>query len=65
MLALKSAPHPANSPRWIETAKLSVVSHFAHSKVRTSKPGEVGSMQANLMGLPHFKHAPKCQFLHG
>jgi hypothetical protein len=41
----------------METAKLLVVSQFAHSKVRTSKPAEAGSMQANLMGLPHFEHA--------
>jgi hypothetical protein len=27
--------------------------HFAHSKVRRSKPGLSGTTQANLIGLPH------------
>jgi hypothetical protein len=33
--------------------KLSPVLHFAHSKVRRSKPGLSGSMRANRIGLPH------------
>jgi hypothetical protein len=35
------------------TTKVSPVLHFAHSKLRSSKPGLSGSMQANLIGLPH------------
>src|ERR1700686_623791 len=33
--------------------KVSPVLHFAHSKLRRSKPGLSGSMRANLIGLPH------------
>src|SRR6476660_645384 len=35
------------------TRKDSPVLHFAHSKVRRSKPGLSGSMRANLIGLLH------------
>jgi hypothetical protein len=35
------------------TRKVLPVLHLEHSKVRRSKPDLSGSMQANLIGLPH------------
>jgi hypothetical protein len=42
----------AQHARLMATRKVSPVLHLAHSKLRRSKPGLSGSMQANLIGLP-------------
>jgi hypothetical protein len=36
--------------------KLAPVSHAAHSNVRSSMQGPLGSMSVNLIGLPHVRH---------
>ena len=36
--------------------KLAPVSHTAHSNVRSSMQGPLGSMSVNRIGLPHVRH---------
>jgi hypothetical protein len=36
--------------------KLAPVSHAAHSKVRSSTLGPLGSISVNFIGLPHVAH---------
>jgi hypothetical protein len=42
---------------WDIAEKRSIVLHSEHSKARTSKPGDDGSMQASLIGLRHLEQA--------